>query len=350
MARTLRLLALVALPTLLLLPRLAAARSLRILTYNIHHGEGRDGVLDLQRIASVINSAQPDLVALQELDQGTTRTQQHLELDELAEMTGLSGFFGKTINYQGGAYGNGVLVNPAFEVLTLENHTLPNPANGEQRKVMELHMRIDDDGTSRRFDFFAAHLDNSSGTNRQAQVEFINNLVVDSNTPAILGGDFNFDDQGAAYATLVTQWNDITAANPGRSGQIDYVVNRAADQWRIVQQGRFIVNTTTAVASDHYPLLAVLELSPYSADFNRDGRVDGWDLLGWQRNVGRVGASVVGDANHDHAVNAADLAVWKQQVGQAGLAKAVSTVPEPVAAMVIAPVLMVCGMLRRRTN
>ncbi len=335
---------------LLFLPRPAAARSLRVLTYNIHHGEGRDGALDLERIASIINVAQPDLVALQELDQGTTRTQQHLELDELAEMTGLNGFFGKTINYQGGAYGNGVLVNPAFEVLTLENHTLPNPANGEQRKVMELHLRIDDDGTSRRFDFFATHLDNSSGTNRQAQVEFINNLVVDSNMPAILGGDFNLHEQETPYTTLVTQWNDPTAANPGRPSQIDYVVDRAADQWHVVDQGRFIVNSTTAVASDHYPLLAVLELSPYSADFNRDGRVDGWDLLGWQRNVGRVGASVVGDANHDHAVNGADLAIWKQQVGQAGLVEAASTVPEPAAAAVISPMLMVCGRHRRRTN
>jgi endonuclease/exonuclease/phosphatase family metal-dependent hydrolase len=350
MARTLRLLALAALAMLLLLPRPAAARTLRVLTYNIHHGEGRDGVLDLERIASVINAAQPDLVALQELDQGTTRTHQHLELDELGEMTGLNGFFGKTINYQGGAYGNGVLVNPAFEVLTLENHTMPNPANGEQRKVMELHMRIDDDGTSRRFDFFATHLDNSSGTNRQAQVDFINGLVADSTTPAILGGDFNLHEQETPYSTLVTQWNDPTSANPGRSSQIDYVVDRALDQWYVVEQGRFIVNATTAVASDHYPLLAVLELSPYSADFNNDGRVDGWDLLGWQRNVGRVGASVVGDANHDHTVNGADLAIWKQQVGQAGLAEAVSTVPEPATAVVIAPLLMVCGLLRRPTN
>jgi endonuclease/exonuclease/phosphatase family metal-dependent hydrolase len=349
MVRPLRLLALATL-LLAFLPRPAAARSLRILTYNIHHGEGRDGVLDLERIASVINAAQPDLVALQELDQGTTRTQQHMELDELAEMTGLNGFFGKTINYQGGEYGNGVLINPEFEVLSLQNHTMPNPANGEQRKVMELHLRIDDDGTSRRFDFFATHLDHASGTNRQAQVEFINNLVVDSNTPAILGGDFNFDDQETAYAELVTEWNDVTASNPGRSSQIDYVVDRALDQWHVVEQGRFIVNTTTAVASDHYPLLAVLELLPYSADFNRDGRVDGWDLLGWQRNVGRVGASVVGDANHDHAVNGADLAIWKLQVGQAGLAEAASTVPEPAAAAVIAPMLMVCGMRSRRTN
>jgi endonuclease/exonuclease/phosphatase family metal-dependent hydrolase len=333
-----------------LAPQPAGARALRVLTYNIHHGEGRDGVFDLERIASVINAAQPDLVALQELDQGTTRTQQHRELDELAQMTGLTGFFGKTINYQGGEYGNGVLVNPAFEVLTTANHTMPNPASGEQRKVMELNLRIDDDGTSRRFDFFATHLDNSSGTNRQAQAEFINGLVVGSNTPAILGGDFNSHEQEAPYDTLDTQWNDPTAANPGRPSQIDYVVDRAADQWRVVEQGRFIVNTTTAIASDHYPLLAVLELAPYSADFNSDGRIDGGDLLAWQRNLGRAGIAAVGDGNHDHAVTGADLTIWKQQIATLGLTEAFSSVPEPTTALFVAQALVACGLHRPPTN
>ena len=41
---------------------------LRVLTYNIHHGEGVDGKLDLERIASVIRSVEPDLVALLEVN------------------------------------------------------------------------------------------------------------------------------------------------------------------------------------------------------------------------------------------------------------------------------------------
>ena len=43
--------------------------TLRVLTYNIHHGEGTDGKLDLDRIARVIKAAEPDIVALQEVDQ-----------------------------------------------------------------------------------------------------------------------------------------------------------------------------------------------------------------------------------------------------------------------------------------
>jgi endonuclease/exonuclease/phosphatase family metal-dependent hydrolase len=47
---------------------------IRVLTFNIHHGEGGDGVIDLERIADVINSVSPDLVGLQEVENGTTRT------------------------------------------------------------------------------------------------------------------------------------------------------------------------------------------------------------------------------------------------------------------------------------
>ena len=48
--------------------------TLRILAYNIHHGAGNDEVLDLERIAELIRSLDPDLVALQEVDNRTERT------------------------------------------------------------------------------------------------------------------------------------------------------------------------------------------------------------------------------------------------------------------------------------
>jgi len=47
----------------------------RVLTYNIHHGEGTDGKIDLTRIAALIKRLAPDLVALQEVDKATTRSQ-----------------------------------------------------------------------------------------------------------------------------------------------------------------------------------------------------------------------------------------------------------------------------------
>jgi endonuclease/exonuclease/phosphatase family metal-dependent hydrolase len=36
---------------------------LRVLCYNIHYGQGMDGVYDIERLAAVINRSKPDLVA-----------------------------------------------------------------------------------------------------------------------------------------------------------------------------------------------------------------------------------------------------------------------------------------------
>ena len=37
--------------------------TITIISYNIHHGEGMDGKLDLQRIADVVKRENPDVVA-----------------------------------------------------------------------------------------------------------------------------------------------------------------------------------------------------------------------------------------------------------------------------------------------
>ena len=47
---------------------------LRVVTYNIHHGEGTDGRIDLERIAALLSGMQPDIVALQEVDRNTSRS------------------------------------------------------------------------------------------------------------------------------------------------------------------------------------------------------------------------------------------------------------------------------------
>jgi endonuclease/exonuclease/phosphatase family metal-dependent hydrolase len=54
--------------------RAAEPLRLRVMSYNIHHGEGVDGKVDLPRLAGVIRAEAPDIVALQEVDQKTDRT------------------------------------------------------------------------------------------------------------------------------------------------------------------------------------------------------------------------------------------------------------------------------------
>ena len=55
-------------------PPLTASHTFRVMTYNIHHGEGLDGKVDLLRIAELIKREGADIVALQEVDKGVERT------------------------------------------------------------------------------------------------------------------------------------------------------------------------------------------------------------------------------------------------------------------------------------
>ena len=183
----------------------ALAKTLRVLSYNIHHSEGRDGAYDLDRIASVILATNPDIVALQELDQGNTRSGANVfQLQELAQRTDMQGYFGRTINYMGGEYGNGVLVAPWLKIVGTTNHALPSPGGGEARAIIQMRLSFDADPRTIEFNFFATHLDASNQANRTAQAGAVNNLVANSAIPAILAGDMNSRPSTDSYALLAS--------------------------------------------------------------------------------------------------------------------------------------------------
>jgi hypothetical protein len=200
---------------------------------------------------------------------------------------------------------------------------------------MEVGVSLDGVNGTAEFDFFATHLTaGANDANRWAQAAYINSLVAGSSTPAVLAGDFNATPSSRVIERIGAEWHDPTdLPNPGltRSSQIDYVFYRHAAQWNVVSESRFIINATTQAASDHYPILAVLEYVAPTADFDGDADVDGADLLAWQRGLGPA-ARAGGDANGDGAASAADLAVWQSQFGRPAAAAA----PEPTTLALLA--------------
>ena len=118
-----------------------APRTLRLLTYNVHHGKGSDGKLDLDRVALVIKAANPDIVAVQEIDQRTRRSGDVDQAARLGELTSLHSVFGKAMDYQGGAYGLALLAR--WPVIASQTHSLPADEGIEPRAVLEAHVRIE---------------------------------------------------------------------------------------------------------------------------------------------------------------------------------------------------------------
>ena len=234
----------------------------RVLTYNIHHGEGTDGKLDLERIASVIRLVEPDLVALQEVDVGTSRSQGVDQAAELGRLTGMQAAFGKAMDYAGGQYGEALLSR--YPLTDVKVHELPFTQGCEPRCAVAARVRLGADGPELLI--AGTHLEHAQATLRLCQAGKLAPALVAANAlPVILAGDFNAEPDSPPIRVLLPHWTDATAAKPEATwpadvptAKIDYVFFRPADRWRVVQTQ--VVDER--VASDHRPLLVVLEWLP----------------------------------------------------------------------------------------
>lgn len=113
---------------------------LTVMSYNIHHGRGLDGVVDLERIAKVIVESGADIVALQEVDVDVERSGRLDIAAELARLTGLEHFvFGKNLDHEGGHYG--VAVISGYPITDHQNLQFEKMGN-EQRSIQVMQMDV----------------------------------------------------------------------------------------------------------------------------------------------------------------------------------------------------------------
>lgn len=246
----------------------------RVLTYNIHAGVGMDKRLDIERIAGVIKAANPDVVALQEVDRNTKRSGQRDLAGELAQATGMKVAFGKAMDHDGGEYGVAVLIRG--DVKPVEVHGIGNSPGHEPRVILETSATLKPQGSSNaasakkaqngkalQLRVFSTHFDHRSADDRKRGAELAAKLGAESDVPAILAGDLNATPDAPELAPLKQGWQfagegrtllTIPVVTPNR--QIDYVLYRPAARWKVVS----VEVIDEKVASDHRPLLAVLEL------------------------------------------------------------------------------------------
>jgi len=235
---------------------------LRVLTYNIHHGQGTDGKFDLPRIADIIKQTNPDLVALQEVDQNTGRSSGVDQAAELAKLTGMHAAFGKAMDYDGGQYGEAILSR--FPIKQTTNHPLPYSPGHEPRAAIAITTKL---SRGPPITFIGTHFDHTRDpTDRIAQAKKLAELYAgQSNPPVILAGDLNATTQRRPLQILLQHFTDadsdrnqptMPSVNPRR--RIDYILFRPADRFRIIET-RVIKDK---IASDHCPVLVVLQYLP----------------------------------------------------------------------------------------
>ena len=237
-----------------------SSRIVRVLTYNILHGKTLKGDFDLDLIAKVISDAKPDLVALQEVDYQTNRARKYDLVTELGWRTKMAPLFARAMPYDGGEYGEGILSKYTF--LTSKNHPLPYTEGKEPRAAAEIQVKIKSGDVIR---FVGSHLDHERDPhNRFIQAQELNRVLTQDDLPSILVGDLNETPDQKGMQLLFQKWersfktDEPTFPSDKPIKKIDYILYRPADRWRVLETK--VINEQ--VASDHRPVLVVLELLP----------------------------------------------------------------------------------------
>jgi len=245
-------------------------KHLRVMTYNTHSCGGMDGRVSPRRIARAIQQYSPDLVALQELDLGRSRSRGEDQATLIAEALDYHVIFCPTVKHSDTEhYGHALLSRRPLEVIKVA--TLPDaPRTMWPESRGALWAQIEIEGA--RLNIVTTHL-GLSPRERKTQMQallgddWLGPIIKDE--PVILCGDFNLAPRSAPYRMAVAKLRDVQTAKSGHRARGTFSSMRPfmrLDHIFVSEHfgiERVLVprNDLTRVASDHLPLLADLSIS-----------------------------------------------------------------------------------------
>lgn len=235
-----------------------------MLSYNIHHGAGVDGVFDLDRIAGVIRSSKADVVGLQEVDRHFgERSAWTDEPAELAERLGMHVVYGANLDLEPPAanqprrqYGTALLSR--YPIVSWRNTLLPKGRPAEEQRGL-LEAVVDVRGVHVRA--MTTHFQHNNAASRLLQAEVVAEAVRASREPVVLTGDLNAVPAAPEITTLTAAMTDTHARSdlptyPAEApvSRIDYILTTGART--------LFTRVPATEASDHLPLLTRLLVCP----------------------------------------------------------------------------------------
>lgn len=234
-------------------------RRLRIATYNIHRCRGLDGRTSPERIAEVIASFEPDVVALQEVLGAGPNDSGHAA--ELGALLGMGWVLAPTRHHRGRLFGNAILSH--FPIRHHVRHDL-SWKTCEPRCCQRVDVALDE-GT---LHVYNVHL-GTSLLERRHQAMKLASLVHDRRVggPKIVLGDFNEWARGIAKDVLAERLHSIDLSKhlsrrrtyPGFFPilHLDHIYYEGLVDISGVEIPR---TRKSLMASDHLPFLAELKV------------------------------------------------------------------------------------------
>lgn len=231
--------------------RVSPGYPLRIATYNMHNGFSLQPDLNLASVASTIEQADVEVVALQEVSRGRFIDGGIDTLSWLQDRLGMRYVaFGPTS--EDGTTGNAVLSR--YEICDVRRLALPS--NATPRGALLVTLRIGDGDGLR---LAATHLEARDSETRSRQIKMLLEAVDPGATTVVLG-DLNATADSRVVQVLeraglepVSAGNTYPSPEPSRT--LDWIAH-SSDLTAI---GEDVVNTE---ASDHLPVVATLRHVP----------------------------------------------------------------------------------------
>lgn len=227
----------------------------RVVTWNVRHGRGRDGRVDLERVARVLSPLQAEVIALQELDVGRARSGHADQPSRLAELLGMHAtFFGTVEDHDGGRYGHAVFTRGQPDHAA--SVALPRIPFREPRGAIDVDVQTAI-GPLRAIGVHLGLIE----VERLRQVRTLT-AMASGPRPAVLLGDFNAGARQPTMLALRRRFRDAAKSRaqatwPARLPlrRLDYVLLRGAIQAR---SSRVLRDGEAGIASDHLPLVVEL--------------------------------------------------------------------------------------------
>jgi len=236
---------------------------LRIMSYNIHHGEGEDGIQDLERISDIVRKSNIDIIGIQEVEKHwSQRTFFEDQAKMIANRLGMYYTYAANLDKKPLREGEprrqyGTAILSKYPIVASNHHLLTKSGKNEQRGLLETIININ----GVYLNFYNVHLALTIAE-REAQVREILDIVNQSNGPKIIVGDFNDTPDSNIIKRMKLIYHDVFAENnkptfPAKEPQmrIDYIF--ISKELKVIES-----NVIRTFASDHVPISAVIGMNP----------------------------------------------------------------------------------------
>ena len=218
---------------------------LKVITYNIHSGKNLNGKCTFPKIVDFIKEYNPDILALQEINDNKKRGYQ---ITKLYKEIKKNYHFGPQVKIFDGYYG--IATFSAFPIIQKQHIQLPSLK--EKRGIIQTTLKIN----NKNIDIFNTHLGLNS-KERTAQFSIIQRYIKSTENSFILMGDFNTDkpelSSSLFFDTSLWNYQNSIPTIIKYHKRIDYIL--------VSKDISTIFYRVLPISlSDHYPVVAKIEI------------------------------------------------------------------------------------------